>query len=123
WFVAFPLPPACYPRLLSFVIEGMTRAILALLGLAIAAGLMMVVMHQVGAASPVFTVAELRTSLTHDPSAWVGHVVLVRGTVTGCGLGLPCPLVMAVRCATRAPCPPIGLPRVMLVDQPTASRL
>src|SRR5256886_7714297 len=115
--------PACYLRLLSFVIEGMTRAILALLGLAGAAGLMMVVMHQVGAASPVYTVTELRTSLTHEPGAWVGHVVLVRGTVTGCGFGLPCPLVMAVRCAPRGSCRPIRLSGMMLVDQPTASWL
>jgi hypothetical protein len=120
--VAFPPSSACYPRLLSFVVDGMMRAILALLGLAGAAGLMMVVMHQVGAASPVYTVTELRASLTHDPGAWVGRVVLVRGTVTGCGFGLPCPL-MAVRCATRGPCPPIGLPGLMLVDQPTISRL
>ena len=101
----------------------MTRITLALLGLAGASGLMMVVMHAVGAASPVYTVTELRTSLAHDPRAWAGHVVLVRGTVTGCGFGLPCPLVMAVRCSTRGPCPPIGLPGMMLVDQPTASRL
>jgi hypothetical protein len=124
WFVAFPLPSTCYPRPLSFVVDSMKRTILALLGLAGAAGLMLVVMHQVGAASPVYTVTELRTSLTQDPRAWVGHVVLVRGTVTGCGFGLPCPLVMAaVRCATRGPCPPIGLPGMMLVDQPTISRL
>ena len=38
----------------------MTRALLALLGLAGAAGLMVVVMHQVGAARPVYTVTELR---------------------------------------------------------------
>ena len=101
----------------------MTRAILALLGLACAAGLMMVVMHAVGAASPVYTVTELRTSLAHDPRAWVGHVVLVRGTVTGCGFGLPCPLVMAVRCAPRGSCRPIRLSGMMLVDQPTASWL
>jgi hypothetical protein len=122
-FVAFPLPSVCYPRPLLFVVDGMMRAILALLGLVGAAGLMMVVMHQVGAASSVYTVTEVRTSLTQDPGAWIGHVVLVRGTVTGCGFGLPCPLVMAVRCAPRGSCRPIGLPGVMLVDQPTTSRL
>jgi hypothetical protein len=101
----------------------MKRAICALLGLAVAAGLMLVVMHEVGAVSPVYTVTELRTSLTHDPRAWVGHAVLVRGTVTGCGFGRLCPLVMMVRCATRGPCRPIALPGMMLVDQPTASWL
>jgi hypothetical protein len=101
----------------------MMRAILALLGLAGAAGLVMVVMHQVGAASPVYTVTELRGSLRQDPGAWVGHVVLVRGTVTGCGFGLPCPAVMVVRCTTRGPCRPLGPPGMMLVDQPTASWL
>jgi hypothetical protein len=103
--------------------DGMKRAICSLLALASAAGLMLVVMHQVGAVNSVYTVTELRTDLTHDPRAWVGHVVLVRGTVTGCGFGRPCPLVMVVRCATRGLCRPIGLPGMMLVDQPTASWL
>jgi len=101
----------------------MKRAILALLGLAGAAGLMMVVMHEVGVARPVYTVTELRARLTHGPSAWVGHMVLVRGTVTGCGFGRPCPLAMVVQCATPGPCRPIRLSGMMLVDQPTASWL
>src|SRR5919204_1926542 len=60
---------ACYLRLLSFVIDGMKRVILALLGLASAAGLMMVGMHEVRVAGPVYSVTELRPRLTHDPSA------------------------------------------------------
>jgi hypothetical protein len=113
----------CYLRVLSFVIDGMKRAILTLLGLAGAAGLLIVGMHEVGVAGPVYSVAELRARLVHDPSAWVGHVVLVRGTVSGCGLGRLCPPIMAVQCATPVPCRPIGLPGMMLVDQPTASWL
>src|SRR5205085_2935673 len=112
-----------YPRLLPFVIVSMKRAIPALLGLASAARLMMAVMHEVGVAGPVYSVTELRARLTHDPGAWVGHVVLVRGTVTGCGFGRPCPLVMVVQCAAPGPCRPIGMPGMMLVDQPTASWL
>jgi hypothetical protein len=83
----------------------------------------MVGMHEVGVAGPVYSVPELRARLTHDPSAWVGHAVLVRGTVTGCGFGRLCPLVMVARCVTPGPCRPIGLPGMMLVDQPTASWL
>ena len=102
----------------------MKRALFVLLGLAGAAGLMLVVMHEAGATSRVYTVAELRTSLMRDPGAWVGHVVLVRGTVTGCGFGRLCPLVMVVRCPTPGPCRPIGLPgMLLLVDQPTANWL
>jgi hypothetical protein len=114
---------ACYLRLLSFVIDDMKRAILALLGLASAAGLLMVVMQGTGVAGPVYSVTELRARLTHDPSAWVGHVVLVRGTVTGCGFGRPCPLLMVVQCGAPGPCRPIRLPGMMLVDQPTAGWL
>ena len=114
---------ACYLRLLSFVIDGMKRAILALLGLASAAGLLLGVMQGTGGAGPVYSVTELRARLTHDPSAWVGRVVLVRGTVTGCGFARPCPLLMVVHCGTAGPCRPIGLPGMMLVDQPTASWL
>jgi hypothetical protein len=116
WFCLLPSPALVRHN-------GMKRAILALLGLASAAGLLMAGMHEVGVAGPVYSVTELRAHLTHDPSAWVGRAVLVRGTATGCGFGRPCPLLMVVQCAAPSPCRPIRLPGMMLVDQPTAGWL
>lgn len=55
--------------------------------------------HATGSAATVsnqvYTVDQVRAGLTQDPSAWVGHTILVRGVLQGpltfCGQANPCP--------------------------------
>lgn len=69
--------------------EGMKRIIVALAGIALAVGLALVVSGGVAAVGPVYTVSELRADLAHDPQAWLGHTVLVRGMPVGAPVSCP----------------------------------
>lgn len=53
-------------------------AALVLLAIAVAVA---VVMPRVSSSEPVYTVAQVQAGLAHDPRAWVGRSVWVRGTV------------------------------------------
>src|SRR5205085_6895741 len=79
-------------------------AVAALMSAMLAAGLAVAVAHTVGAAGVVYTVAEVRATLAHDPRAWVGRALLVRGTVVntvvapGCPAGASCPAPIVRSC-------------------------
>ena len=73
----------------------------ALAGFVLAGGLALVVSTVstgVGAFGPVYTVSELRAGLAHNPHAWLGRTVLVRGVALGLGLGL------GLSCPSNASC-------------------
>ena len=65
----------------------MKRGITALIGLVLAIGLVVTIVAGGVATEPVYTIAQVRAGLAHDPAARVGRVVLVRGRVMASVLG------------------------------------
>jgi hypothetical protein len=64
----------------------MKRGITTLICLVLTVGLIVAIVA--GAATePVYTIAQVRAGLAHDPAAWVGRSVLVRGRVMASVLG------------------------------------
>jgi hypothetical protein len=61
----------------------MKRGITALIGLLLAVGLVVTIIAGDMAPEPVYTIAQVRAGLAHDPAAWVGRSVLVRARVMG----------------------------------------
>jgi hypothetical protein len=55
----------------------MKRGITALIGLALAVGLVVTIVAGGVATEPVYTIAQVRAGLAHHPAAWVGRSVLV----------------------------------------------
>src|SRR5438067_1812515 len=74
----------------------MKHPFLTLLGIVLATGLAFVVFNRPGAAERVYTVAQVHAAMAHDPQAWVGRTILVRGTAVGL---LPSSCLPAVWCS------------------------
>jgi len=84
----------------------MKRLLFALLTVALAAVIVagVAVVTRPAPASTVYTVAQVRAGLAHNPGAWIGHTVLVRGVIMRCLRVEGCDAI------------PQGIPRVGLVD-------
>ena len=101
-------------------------AVVALLLLAIAS---LAVMRSAGSFRSVYSVAEVRAGLAHNPHAWVGQIVLVRSVVIASGLPVGWqragttlhPVGVLVDAGTQPPV--LGLPLAFAPQDPVLSFL
>jgi hypothetical protein len=82
-------------------------ALLILLLIGLSGGLALAYGGSDQAATPVYTVSQIRTVLTHQAAPWIGRTVQVRGILEG----------SFVFCADTRPCPPATLGLIDTEDQ------